>query len=790
MLFAAGLVSTIAAEVTLPTLSPAKAIAPPAIDGRLDDACWQHAQPVKQFWTVDGSTLIDDAIWAKVSYDQDKLYIACHMPASPDVAWPQGSTIRDEGVWFSPNVQIFIQPTRASGYYVFTLNSHNTQEDLKDFVTVWNCHWPSAVHINREESYWQVEMAIPFSAFDLSENPTERWRFNLTCSHVPLSDGKGYVLTWAPTFGNFHAPKLFGNLILKDNKWAIRECELEISSRPGEAGSFEVELKSRTKNKLDKGKVAVAMTSPSGQVEEKVESVKLTDSTQSLSVKMPATEEGTHTFRARLATRDGLVLAERETSADTPPSFDLWLDKSLYTREKTARLTAASWRSDMAGKKCKIVIADGQAKSQGKPHYGKFDKTFRFSKQINLESLEVGDYTVSLYPAKGENPDAYAQCRLRKLKPEPGTVSSNQRGVIEIDQKPFFPFGMYYIQNFLDKEGLLEEYVQAGFNTIVWEWTTAEGYIKALEKMKPYGIHLITSVQNEPSVRDLQERWWKAKGEEKRKLEQAIYKQVGIVVKKVAGSHPSNLLGWYIQDEPNSELLPYVTRASRIVQGIDLRRPTLVVPCHTVVFKQYAPVVDLLAPDAYPGFPDGPITKVSDFIDTARKTVKGRKPVVIVLQAFGEHGGPKTLLPTPAELRCMTYLSLVHEARGVIYFSYSYNGPMREAHPAQWQELKNLAGEVRDLGPILPETAGNVVLTQSDGTSQVHTRVIRHDDRATILAVNTLRTPIKNVQWKTTGLKTGSLEVMGEDRRLKVKSGKFDDDFEPLAVHLYRQKIE
>ena len=101
-----------------------------------------------------------------------------------------------------------------------------------------------------------------------------------------------------------------------------------------------------------------------------------------------------------------------------------------------------------------------------------------------------------------------------------------------------------------------------------------------------------------------------------------------------------------------------------------------------------------------------------------------------------------------------------------------------------------MAGEVRDLTPALAQTAGSLSVNQSDGTSQVHTRIIQHGDTAYIIAVNTLRRPINKVKWQATGLKNGDLEVMWENRKIKVKCGKFSDDFEPLAVHLYRQKTK
>jgi hypothetical protein len=178
--------------------------------------------------------------------------------------------------------------------------------------------------------------------------------------------------------------------------------------------------------------------------------------------------------------------------------------------------------------------------------------------------------------------------------------------------------------------------------------------------------------------------------------------------------------------------------------------------------------------------------KVSSFLDEARAALRYRRPALAVLQAFGEPVGTDGLMPTPAELRCMTYLALVHEARGIIFFSYSYNGPMRENNPAQWREIKKCATEIRDLAPALAGSSGDLVANQTPDSKQVHTRVIRNGEAAYVIAVNTQRTPMSRVKWTTRGFADGTLEVIGEDREVTMRNSVFEDDFGPLAVHVYR----
>ena len=75
------------------------------------------------------------------------------------------------------------------------------------------------------------------------------------------------------------------------------------------------------------------------------------------------------------------------------------------------------------------------------------------------------------------------------------------------------------------------------------------------------------------------------------------------------------------------------------------------------------------------------------------------KPIIAVLQTFYEDNGGR--MPNRAELRCMTYHSIVRGVAGVLYFSYHFGGPMKERDPQTWEDLKELAGEIRSLAPIL-----------------------------------------------------------------------------------------
>ena len=184
------------------------------------------------------------------------------------------------------------------------------------------------------------------------------------------------------------------------------------------------------------------------------------------------------------------------------------------------------------------------------------------------------------------------------------------------------------------------------------------------------------------------------------------------------------------------------------------------------------------------------MVKVSSFIDEARAAMRYRRPAIAVLQSFGEPSGPAGAMPSAEELRCMTFLSVVHEARGVIYFFVQL----------QWSNARNPPttlglGKRRVPGKFassVPRCSrhlrANFRCHRCPLRGQVHSRIIQYDGNVYMIAVNTLRSPINNVRWTINGLSDGPFEVLWEDRNLTVQKGMLMDDFAPLEVHFYRRR--
>jgi hypothetical protein len=132
-----------------------------------------------------------------------------------------------------------------------------------------------------------------------------------------------------------------------------------------------------------------------------------------------------------------------------------------------------------------------------------------------------------------------------------------------------------------------------------------------------------------------------------------------------------------------------------------------------------------------------PLTMVSDAVRSARHTVADRKPVWAVLQWYGYEGGR---FPTAEEMRCMAFLALTSEAKGIIWYSF-YHGFKRDR--AQWDDMQQIGRELRSCEDVVLAPKVEVAC---DADPPVHTLLKRGDDgRLHLMVVNPENRPLEDV---------------------------------------------
>lgn len=188
-----------------------KTTQPPAIDGKLDDACWRNLKPLETFLpnAASGKQKPDVPTTAWVTYDDRFLYVAfrCEEP-KPELMQVIGQ-VKDDPIWQGDVVEVLISKGESPKPYVhFILNPKNVQwdgvsADENDDAS-FNTNWQSAVVMSAKE--WTVEMAIPWTALGGAPKAGEKRRANLCRQR-----GAGHEWsTWSSVVSGFLEAENFG----------------------------------------------------------------------------------------------------------------------------------------------------------------------------------------------------------------------------------------------------------------------------------------------------------------------------------------------------------------------------------------------------------------------------------------------------------------------------------------------------------------------------------------------------------------------------------------------------
>lgn len=190
-------------------------------------------------------------------------------------------------------------------------------------------------------------------------------------------------------------------------------------------------------------------------------------------------------------------------------------------------------------------------------------------------------------------------------------------------------------------------------------------------------------------------------------------------------------------------------------------------------------------------------------VDRVRSLVdpRGSKPV----WAFVEVGQPFDLgtsrPPEVAQIRAAVWSSLVHGARGIVYFGHSFGGPcpsfhvLRDCGDDLADGIAEINAGVADLAPVLNAPSLQGALTVEGAADAV---VKAHDGDLYVLATAASPAP-GEVSFNVDCVRTeergengaapvsGDAIVLGEARTVPVRAGRFTDSFaDGNAVHLYR----
>jgi len=169
---------------TIRTINATRAESPPAMDGKLDDACWTTAGVAEGFITHRTNLPAAQQSIGYICYDNRNLYIAmkCMMPTGLK---PVGNLKpHDTYVFSDDTVEILIDPGKSGvNYCQLVVNAYGSTFDSwrggggSEYDPSWDGDWQVATHI--ADGYWSLEMTVPFYNFGISPELGSDWGINL-----------------------------------------------------------------------------------------------------------------------------------------------------------------------------------------------------------------------------------------------------------------------------------------------------------------------------------------------------------------------------------------------------------------------------------------------------------------------------------------------------------------------------------------------------------------------------------------------------------------------------------
>ncbi len=237
--------------------------------------------------------------------------------------------------------------------------------------------------------------------------------------------------------------------------------------------------------------------------------------------------------------------------------------------------------------------------------------------------------------------------------------------------------------------------------------------------------------------------------------------------------HPA-LLCWYVFDEPSGSRFAEADARVHLAKQLDPAHPAFVNYLANRLENQTG---DIYSTDVYPIPHSNPMAAVHAVSRMAAAAAPERKPVWMWLQGTG-YAYWMAREPTPRELSCMAYGSILAGARGLYYFAQVPR--TREC----LDEMRALCIEIDAIAPALGSLTAAPALTCSQ--PQVMAKAYATPEAVVVVAVNTTSRPCEARFTLASPAGGPAISVLFEDRDIRRDGGAWEDRFGPYERHVYR----
>jgi hypothetical protein len=172
-------------------------------------------------------------------------------------------------------------------------------------------------------------------------------------------------------------------------------------------------------------------------------------------------------------------------------------------------------------------------------------------------------------------------------------------------------------------------------------------------------------------------------------------------------------------------------------------------------------------------------------------TTISKKPLWIAIQSY-QRPKEDARFPTPAEYRCMAYLSIINGVKGLWFYTGSGqkdwqgkpSGLFNKPEEGHWDYVQKLVRELRDFSPVImaPKAEEQITMSPSDAPVEFATR--KKEGHLYILAANKSAKSQK-VNLEGAGLNGKRMTLLLENSATTVKTTD-GVSFEPFGVHVFR----
>lgn len=778
---------------------------PVVLDGHLDEPAWQKCKSADRFTVLDSaSKSAAQRTTVKALTDGRSLFVGFECRDTNIRKLLASERPRDGQVYLDDSVEIVIDPdNQRNRLFHFALNAAGSQFDssatIRGNITTedekWNGSWKAVC--TRGADAWFAEVGIPFADLGIESGLPRSIGINF-CRTLPRK-GTEYS-SWSPCSARFMEPDSLGEMILPDTQSHYFCTTLPIVKEVLLGHAFptlRIENHSGVPAKL-RYEYELQGPPPSAPLTGKSEPVDV-PADRTVENSCPATPAVTGPTRLVVRLYDcasGRLLHVLAHEVAVNPELEIMaLPHTLYSQIASAQVMARHPDAHEPGSELLVRLVSDESSRTLQTFARRTPLKKDLAVAFQLDRQTSGHIVWQAELRRREKTLAQAAPVILSYSSAP-KVGIRADGLMQMDGRPFFPIGMYTLQDRkVDHDKVMSDARAAGFNTTVFYAYTGKELTPLLDAAARNGLKAFVYVSDPYRIR---------RGQSTRA---ELLSDID-----ARSTHPA-MLGWYLVDEPEGigEASEHTVRSLyNTVKETDADHPCSLVIMSPAAARLYSSAADIVWVDPYP-IPDLPVTYVSECLDGTIKAAGKDKPVWGVLQAFDWNVWRKGSIdkvhrPTPEEERCMTYLALVHGAKGIIYWSWGGSKYYMGDFPEQWRVMKGIAGELRELTPVLAGGKDNgAEVRVVPRTAPLDTMVKQLEDEYYLFAVNRTEKPCEaalRLKLRTqAGMKAGTgrergragidatAEVLFENRSVPVKAHAIRDRFSPLAVHVYRVKL-